>query len=150
MKEKRPRKTKAILPIDRSGQVTPEYKQWKESVARPRIRRFIEELPYEVGYIEQLQLQRLVTTQFIMEVLANKIISGLRKNEEIDRDLHAHYVQYSKLVKEQEGSLLLTPASKHNAANAQNRNDAFALLGEARRNLLARQQSEALPALPAE
>ena len=144
------RKSKQLLPVDRSGQVSPEYKQWKESVARPRIRRFIEELPYEVGYIEQLQLQRLVTTQFIMEFLANKIIAGLRQDGELDPALHAHYIQYSKLVKEQEGSLLLTPASRHNAAAAQNRSDAFALLGEARRQILARREPEPLPALPAE
>lgn len=149
-----------VLPVDRSGRMSPEFKQWRETVCKPRVRRLIKELPYEVGYLEKMQLERLVQHQFICDALADNIIANSRTAEEIDTSRTENgtresarprtrpfqlYLQYSKSVNELMRSLLITPASRQNLALAQQRQGAFAMLDAARRAILARSQGAELP-----
>ena len=155
--EKKPRRTRAqsLLPVERAGRVSPEFRRWRNMVCKPRIRRLIEELPYHVGYIEKLQLQSLIEAQFIKEALADNIIRNSRYDDSLDatetdgqnkrRNPLLLYLQYSKLVKELQASLMMTPASKQNAMITRDRNDAFALLGAARRQMLEKPAIDVKP-----
>lgn len=142
-----------VLPIDRSGRLSPEFKQWRQTVCKPRVRRIIKELPYQVGYLEKIQIERLVQCQFICDALADNIIANSRCEDEIDsarnekdsrvsskpkvRPFNLH-LQYIKISNELMRSLLITPASKHNMMLADQRNGAFALLEAARKAILER------------
>jgi hypothetical protein len=137
---------------DLISQMSEEYKQLRRKFYKSRVRAYIREVPYKVGFLERSQIEALVETEYWAIVCMDKKIQAEKEDdkEEVDRQWEL-YFKLHKQAKELRSSLLITPSSRQNALLAGERNDALALMSEARRRILARGAARVIDAqaLPA-